>query len=66
LSDLILPSDLNFENPGTENLKKLETIQNLFDSFSIAYCRKTSVKDLWGAIKHLRQDSFLKEYFSCG
>lgn len=64
LSDLILPSDLDFENPGSENLKKLETIQNLFDSFSIAYCRKNSVKDLWGAIKHLRKDSFLEEYFS--
>lgn len=64
LSDLILPSDLDFENPGSENLKKLETIQNLFANFSIAYCRKNSVKDLWGAIKHLRQDSFLEEYFS--
>lgn len=64
LSDLILPSDLDFENPGSENLKKLETIQNLFDSFSIAYCAKKSVKDLWGAIKHLRKESFLEEYFS--
>lgn len=64
LSDLILPSDLDFENPGSENLKKLETVQNLFDSFSIAYCRKNSVKNLWGAIKHLRKESFLEEYFS--
>ena len=64
LSDLILPSDLDFENPGSENLKKLETIQNLFAKFSIAYCKKNSVKNLWGAIKHLRKDSFLEEYFS--
>jgi len=64
LSDLILPADFDFENPGSGNLEKLEAIQKLFDFFSIAYCAKKAVRDLWGAIKHFRKDSFLERYFS--
>ena len=66
LEELLLPSDLDFENPGEGNLKKIDTVSELFNLFSIKYSAKKAVKDLWAAIKPLRKesDSFLEKYLS--
>ncbi len=66
ISDLTFPPDFDFENPDPEKIKKIESVLELFKQFSIKYCGKKDVKDLWNTIKLLRKesDSFLEKYLS--
>lgn len=64
IQDMILPSDLDFEKPDSEELKKVDAVLEIFNHFGIKYCGKKTVKDLWTSIKLVRKGSFLEQYIS--